>query len=104
MTPTWARSASRGGRLQRAPRHAIAALGIARTFQNLALFASMSVRENVMVGAHAIARGGFLAHAFALPLASREERRIAERADALIEEFGLAPSPIAGSANCPSGN
>ncbi len=48
------------------------------------------VRQNVMVGSHAIARGGFLANALATPLARREEKKIAERADALIEEFGLA--------------
>ena len=70
-------------------RHAIAALGIARTFQNLALFATMTTRDNVCVGAHSLARGGFLANALALPLAGREERRLAERAEALIAEFGL---------------
>ena len=70
-------------------RHELASLGVARTFQNLALFSTMTVRENVCVGAHAIVRGGFLANALGTPLARREERRIAERADALIEEFGL---------------
>jgi branched-chain amino acid transport system ATP-binding protein len=70
-------------------RHQVASLGVARTFQNVALFSTMTVRENVCVGAHAIARGGFLANALAMPLARREERSIAERADALIEEFGL---------------
>jgi branched-chain amino acid transport system ATP-binding protein len=70
-------------------RHEIAALGIARTFQNVALFATMTTRDNVRVGAHAMARGGFLMNALALPLAAREERRLAERAEALIEEFGL---------------
>jgi branched-chain amino acid transport system ATP-binding protein len=69
--------------------HEIASLGIARTFQNVALFATMTTRDNVRVGAHALARGGFLANALALPLAGREERRVAERADALIDEFGL---------------
>ena len=67
----------------------IAQLGVARTFQNLALFGTMSVRDNVKVGAHALARGGFLAHALGLPPSRSEEIRIAERADALIEEFGL---------------
>ena len=70
-------------------RHEIASLGIARTFQNVALFATMTTRDNIRVGAHALARGGFLVNALALPLAGREERRVAERAEALIEEFGL---------------
>ena len=70
-------------------RHELASLGVARTFQNVALFSTMTVRENVRVGAHAIAGGGILANALSLPLARREERRIAERADALIEEFSL---------------
>src|SRR6185437_7396051 len=70
--------------------HELASLGIARTFQNVALFDTMTVRENVCVGAHAMAGGGFLANALSLPLAKREERKIAERAAALIEEFGLA--------------
>ena len=78
-----------GRPLSGVPRHAIAPLGIARTFQNVALFATMSTRDNVRVGAHALARGGFLVNALALPSAAREERRIAERAEALIEEFGL---------------
>ena len=73
-------------------RHELASLGIARTFQNVALFSTMTVRENVCVGAHAMARGGFLANALATPLARREEAKIAERADALIEEFGLKRS------------
>jgi branched-chain amino acid transport system ATP-binding protein len=78
-----------GVRLETVPRHAIAKLGIARTFQNLALFATMSVRENVMVGVHALARGGFFVNGLSLPFARREERNIAERADSLIEEFRL---------------
>ena len=79
-----------GRELMNIRRHEIAALGIARTFQNVALFATMTTRDNVRVGAHAMARGGFLVNALALPLAAREERRLAERADALIAELGLA--------------
>jgi branched-chain amino acid transport system ATP-binding protein len=70
-------------------RHELASLGIARTFQNVALFSTMTVRENVCVGAHGMARSGFFANALAMPLARREEATIAEHADALIEEFGL---------------
>ena len=78
-----------GRPLSRIRRHEIAELGVARTFQNLALFATMSVRENVRVGAHARARGGFLSQAFSLPLARRAEREMAELADQLIAECRL---------------
>ena len=57
----------------------IARLGVARTFQNLALFETMSVLDNVMVGAHGLGRSGFFEQALALPRAGREERAIAER-------------------------
>ena len=80
-----------GRPLSKIRRHEIARLGVARTFQNLALFSTMTVRQNVRVGAHAFARGGFFAAAFALPLVRREERRIADLADALIEECRLQP-------------
>ena len=78
-----------GRAIERLAKHEIARLGIARTFQNLALFGTMTALENVMIGTHAIARGGFFVNALALPSARREERRIRERAMALIEEFGL---------------
>jgi branched-chain amino acid transport system ATP-binding protein len=78
-----------GRPLLSASRHDIAQWGIARTFQNLALFRTVSVLENVMIGAHCRARGGFLADALALPITRGEERRIREQAMALVEEFGL---------------
>jgi branched-chain amino acid transport system ATP-binding protein len=78
-----------GRPLLSAGRHEIAQYGIARTFQNLALFGAMTVLENVMIGAHCRARGGFVADALALPSVRREELRIRERAMALIEEFAL---------------
>jgi branched-chain amino acid transport system ATP-binding protein len=89
-TPTSGDIAFEGSQLSRIPRHAIARAGIARTFQNLALFATMSVRENVRVGAHSRTGAGFLGSALALPGARASEREIAALADALIEECGLA--------------
>ena len=77
------------------PKHRIAAIGIGRTFQNLALFQTMSVLENVMVGTHCRGRGGFLADALRLPFTADVERRAREHAEALLEELGL--SEIAGS-------
>jgi branched-chain amino acid transport system ATP-binding protein len=78
-----------GRSLRGVGRHEIAMLGIGRTFQNLALFGTMSVLENVMVGTHAIARGGFIANGLGLPFAKAQERAICERATNLLEEFGL---------------
>ena len=78
-----------GRPLQSVARHEMATLGVARTFQNVALFSTMTTRDNVCVGAHALARGGFLANALSLPPSRREQALIDERADSLIEEFGL---------------
>jgi branched-chain amino acid transport system ATP-binding protein len=80
------------------PRHAIAKLGIGRTFQNLALFRTMSVRRNVMVGGHCRGAGGFFANALRLPVVAREEARSARATDALIDALDLgsvADQPVA---------
>jgi branched-chain amino acid transport system ATP-binding protein len=71
------------------PRHRVAALGIGRTFQNLALFRTMSVLDNVMVGHHSRTRSGFFANALRLPRARRDDRLIAEKARALVGALGL---------------
>ena len=67
-----------GHELRGLPTHAIAALGISRTFQNLQLFFNMTVLENVMVGCHLRAKTGLLAAALRLPRVRREERRLRE--------------------------
>ena len=78
-----------GASLLAVPRHRVAGLGIGRTFQNLALFRSMSVLDNVMVGHHSRTGGGFLANALRLPLASREDRDARDKALSLIAVLGL---------------
>jgi branched-chain amino acid transport system ATP-binding protein len=81
------------------PPHRIAGLGIGRTFQNLALFRTMTVRDNVMVGAHARTRTGFLANALRLPAVGREEEALRATADETIRFMGLdalAHLPVAG--------
>jgi branched-chain amino acid transport system ATP-binding protein len=78
-----------GEPLARLPRHRVAALGIGRTFQNLALFRSMSVLENVMVGRHCRSRGGFFANALRLPLVRREEQAAQAKARELVRLLGL---------------
>lgn len=79
----------RGRNLLSLPAHRIAPLGISRTFQNLALFPSLTVRENIAVGLHCTTRQGFISHAFQLPWARSEERSIAERVDEVIDLLAL---------------
>ena len=74
--------------------HDIAGLGIARTFQNLALIPALTVRDNVMLGAHHRSRSGFLSTALSLPGERREEREVRGQADEALERLGL--SEVAG--------
>jgi branched-chain amino acid transport system ATP-binding protein len=71
------------------PRHRMAPLGLGRTFQNLALFRSMTVRENILAGAHSAGRAGFLANALRLPAARAEEAAAERRARELIGLLAL---------------
>ncbi len=68
----------------------VAYLGIARTFQNLALFPRLTVRENVIVGLHRARTAGWIANAFQLPKVRAERRLVNERADEALAEVGLS--------------
>lgn len=71
--------------------HGIAPLGIGRTFQNLALFRTMTVLENVMIGGHSRTRSDFLSNALSLPWVGREERALRDTAMERISLLGLEP-------------
>ena len=71
------------------PPHRVAELGVARTFQHLGLVPSLSVRDNVMLGAQR-AGSGFLASALRLPSVRAGERTLRHRADAVLDRLGLA--------------
>jgi branched-chain amino acid transport system ATP-binding protein len=68
--------------------HRLASLGIARTLQGVGLFADLTVRENVMVGAQRFRRSGVLGAMLARPRADQDERALAERALAALEKVG----------------
>jgi len=87
-----------GHSLLAVPRHRVAGLGIGRTFQNVALFRTMSVLDNVMVGRHARSRGGFFANAVRLPGAVHSDAQSREKAMELLrllELERLAATPVA---------
>jgi branched-chain amino acid transport system ATP-binding protein len=72
------------------PTHEIAKLGMGRTFQNLAMFARLPVRANIMIGAHSRSSSGFIASALRLPRVSAEEARLRARADEIMEYLQLS--------------
>lgn len=78
-----------GADILNTPKHMIVRLGIGRTFQNLALFRTLTVRENVMLGAHSVTRGGFVANALRLPFVARQERDVLQRTEQLLQLLGL---------------
>ena len=72
------------------PVHTICCLGMGRTFQNLRLFADLSVLDNVMLGRHSRMTNGFFASLVALPSARKEERLTRDRAMQLLDFVGLS--------------
>ena len=64
---------------------------MARTFQNIRLFATMSALENVLVGQHARLRAGLFRSILRTPGVRREEREAREKARELLEYVGLRP-------------
>ncbi|HEX2028709.1 MAG TPA: ABC transporter ATP-binding protein [Nitriliruptorales bacterium] len=66
----------------------ITELGLARTFQNVRLFANMTVRENVMVAQHCRTRSGMLSAVLRTPAFRREEQEVRRRAEETLAFFG----------------
>ena len=69
--------------------HEVAKAGIARTFQNIRLFAEMTALENVMVGRHVRTHSGLVGAIFRTAKFKAEEKAIAERAAELLEYVGI---------------
>jgi branched-chain amino acid transport system ATP-binding protein len=88
-TPQSGEMRFRGIPLQKVPRHAIAGLGIGRTFQNLALFRTMTVFDNIMVGTHCRTSSGFVANGLRLPKVPAEEQDARTRVWTLIDLLDL---------------
>ena len=70
----------------------IMAMGIARTFQNIRLFSTMTALENVMVGQHARMKGGLFGSILRTPGVRQEEREVREKAREMLDYVGLRKS------------
>ena len=82
---------------------AVAALGIARTFQNIRLFAFMSALDNVMTGRHARMRATLADALLRTPRAQKEENSVRQRAHELLDFCGLSQYAETYAANLPYG-
>jgi branched-chain amino acid transport system ATP-binding protein len=85
------------------PAHQITARGLARTFQNIKLFADMTVLENVMVSFHYSIRSTFIEAMLGLPKYRSEEIRIREKSLEYLEELGLLHLSAEKAGNLPYG-
>jgi branched-chain amino acid transport system ATP-binding protein len=88
-----------GGSLLHVPAHHVIRHGVARTFQNVALFRTMTVLDNVLVGAHAGLQAPWYASAVAWPGSGRAERETRRAALEALAQVGLddaAERPVAG--------
>jgi branched-chain amino acid transport system ATP-binding protein len=93
-----------GGELAGLPAHAIARLGVARTFQNIRLFGDLSVVENVMIGRHVRTRVGFVGALLPGGATAREERETREKAHELLRFVGLEHVAGASARSLPYGD
>lgn len=78
-----------GKSIKKIPVHKLVKSGIARTFQHVELFASMTLLENVLVGMHVRMKSGFWGAVIKMPWVKREEQAARERAEALLKFTGL---------------
>jgi branched-chain amino acid transport system ATP-binding protein len=84
--------------------HEIAAAGIARTFQNIRLFANLSALENVMIGRHVRTRAGVLGAVLRSRRTLEEEAAIQRRALELLDYVGIAARANDASGSLPYGD
>ncbi len=78
-----------GERISKIPPHAVAAKGIARTFQNTELFEKETVLQNLLTAHHTHRRTSFLSEMFFLPHVRRQEVRFREKVEDIIELLEL---------------
>ena len=78
-----------GKRIEKLPAFQVAPLGISRTFQNIQVFKSMTVIENVMVGQHVQTKTDILGMVSLLLGSKREEKQVYDKAMSYLEFFGL---------------
>ncbi len=104
LEPTKGRVFLKGRNITRLASHQVARLGISRTFQNIRLFDTLSVLENIKVGLQMHEKAGLWETALSFPSFGRKERELEREALDLLELFGLAPYCHTQAQNLPFGH
>lgn len=92
-----------GRDIKRTPVHKLVKAGVARTFQHVELFSSMTLLENILVGMHVRTKAGFWAAVTRIPAMKREERQSRRRAEELLEFTGLCADAHKMAGDLPAG-
>jgi len=87
--PSAGEIALQGRSIARQPSHVVARQGVVRTFQNIRLFKTLSVVENLLVAQHNTLNNNLLAGLFKLPSFRRAEQRALDRAAYWLDQLGL---------------
>ena len=99
FTPSSGRVMLRDREITDLPRHRIADAGIARTFQNIELFESATVIDNLMLGRHRFPHGSMLSQVLRLPSVCAAEDESRAKVEEIIDLLDLSPyrnSPVMG--------
>jgi len=102
--PDSGRFAFDGSKLSGLKPHQVAARGIGRTFQNIRLFANLSVLENVMIGRHVRTRAGVIGAVLRDTATREEESGIERRAAELLDYVGIGGRANEAAGSLPYGD
>ncbi len=103
LHPTGGEIFFNGEKISGLPTHEITNRGISRTFQNIRLFDQMTVEENVMVGRHTRSRAGVWSSVLRTGFQKKEELRIREKTDELLDLVGLSGTNRSPASSLPYG-
>jgi branched-chain amino acid transport system ATP-binding protein len=78
-----------GKRLKHIKTHHLTSMGISRTLQGVGLFPSLTALDNVLLGGSSQVKSGIVADSLAMPWTDAEQRRLRERAFAVMEEMSI---------------
>jgi branched-chain amino acid transport system ATP-binding protein len=92
-----------GTEIDRLPAHQIAALGVSRTFQNIRLFSSLTVKEHIAVSQYIRYRSSLIKSILEAPLYREEKKIVSRRTNEIMEKVGLEDYANEPAVNLPYG-